>query len=111
MTAESEIRFDVQESEGQHGLPLTTIKCHGRLVSSNSEEIRKLVKPLIDSGGRRIVIDCEDLEFLDSSGLGALVGLKVSAIHKGLVKLELVNLSPRVSELLKLTNLVDLFAK
>ena len=42
--------------------------------------------------------------------MGALVSLKVSAINKGLIKLELVNLSPRVSELLKLTSLTELFA-
>ena len=51
------------------------------------------------------------MQHIDSSGLGTLVGLKVSAINKGLVKLELVNLSPRVAELLKLTSLTDLFAK
>ena len=90
---------------------MVTIRCHGRLVSGNTEEIKKLVKPLIEAGGRKIVIDCKDMEHLDSSGLGALVGLKVSALNKGLVKLELINLSPRVTELLKLTNLVDLFAK
>lgn len=112
MTAESGVRFEVEESKGEYAdLPVTTIKCHGRLVSGNTDEIKKLVKPLIDAGGRKIVIDCSDLQHLDSSGLGALVGLKVSAINKGLVKLELVNLSPRVTELLKLTNLVDLFAK
>jgi anti-sigma B factor antagonist len=111
MTAESNIHFDVEESEGQHGLPVTTIKCHGRLVSGSTEGIKLLVKPLIDGGGRRIVIDCGDLEYVDSSGLGALVGLKVSALNKGLGKLEFVNLSPRVLELLKLTSLSDLFAK
>jgi anti-sigma B factor antagonist len=111
MTAASEIRFDVEESEGQHGLPVTTIKCHGRLTGSNSEEIKKLIKPLIESGGRHIVIDCGDLQSMDSSGLGALVGLKVSAVNKGLGRLELINLSARLTELLKLTNLVELFAK
>jgi anti-anti-sigma factor len=111
MASELGIHFDVEESSGEHGLPVTTIKCHGRLVSDNAREIKELVKPLIDAGGRRIVIDCGDLQFLDSSGLGALVGLKVSAINKGLGKLELVNLSPRVSELIKLTSLTDLFAK
>jgi anti-anti-sigma factor len=54
------------------------------------------------------VIDCGELESLDSSGLGTLVGLKVSAINKGLVRLELVNLSSRVADLLKLTNLGEL---
>ncbi|MBV8436211.1 MAG: STAS domain-containing protein [Silvibacterium sp.] len=112
MAAGPGIRFDVEESKGQFAdLPMVTIRCHGRLVSGNTEEIKKLVKPLIEAGGRKIVIDCKDMEHLDSSGLGALVGLKVSALNKGLVKLELINLSPRVTELLKLTNLVDLFAK
>jgi anti-anti-sigma factor len=111
MTAESGIHFNVEESAGEHGLPLTTVKCHGRLLSENSKQIKDLIKPLIDAGGRRIVIDLGDIEHLDSSGLGALVSLKVSAINKGLVKLELVNLSPRVAELLKLTSLTELFAK
>ena len=112
MAVEPGIHFDVAESAGEYAdFPVVTIKCHGRLVSGNTEEIKKLVKPLIEAGGKRIVIDCADLQHVDSSGLGALVGLKVSAINKGLGKLELVNLSPRVAELLKLTSLTDLFAK
>jgi anti-anti-sigma factor len=111
MTAEPLIHFDIEQSLGTYGLPVTTIKCHGRLMSESAKEIRELVKPLIEAGRRRIVIDCSDLQFVDSSGLGALVGLKVSAINKGLVKLGLVNLSPRVSELLKLTSLTQLFAR
>jgi anti-anti-sigma factor len=46
---------------------------------------------------------------MDSSGLGTLVGLKVSALKEGYVKLELLNLSPRVKELLRLSNLASLF--
>ena len=70
---------------------------------------KELVKPMIAQGGR-IVLDFADLEYLDSSGLGALVGLKVSALHQGLVKLELENLSQRIKELLKMTNLLTLFS-
>jgi anti-anti-sigma factor len=51
------------------------------------------------------------LKYLDSLGLGALVGLKVSAMHKSFCKLELVNLSPRVRELLSLTKLTELFSR
>src|SRR5271168_61213 len=110
VTAEPLIHFDIEESLGKFGSRVTTIKCHGRLIIESAKEIKELVKPLIQAGRRRIVIDCSDLQSLDSSGLGALVSLKVSAINKGLVKLELVNLSPRVSELLKLTRLTELFA-
>jgi anti-anti-sigma factor len=112
MTAEPfVIHFDIEESLGAYGRPVTTIKCHGGLMSESANEIRALVKPLIQAGRRRIVIDCSDLQSLDSSGLGVLVSLKVSAINKGLVKLEFVNLSPRVSELLKLTRLTELLAR
>ena len=109
--AAGSVQFEVAQSEDAHRLPVTTIKCHGRLVSSNAKEIKDLVKPLVDGGGRHIIIDCGDLEYLDSSGLGALVSLKVSAVHKGLVKLELVNVTPRISELLRLTSLTELFSK
>jgi anti-anti-sigma factor len=79
-------------------------------VSDTAEQLKEVVKPLISEGGH-IVIDFADLNALDSLGLGALVGLKVSAINKGMCKLELVNLSPRVRELLKLTHLTELFSR
>ena len=78
-------------------------------MSENSGQIKELVKPLIPLGGR-IVLDLTDLGYLDSSGLGTLVGLKVSALKEGYCKLELVNLSPRVKELLRLSNLTQLFS-
>ena len=56
------------------------------------------------------MIDLGDLNYLDSSGLGALVGLKVTAVKQGLVILEFVNMTPRVMELLRISNLVQTFA-
>jgi anti-anti-sigma factor len=87
----------------------TTIKCHGKVVSQTAGEIKELVKPLISRGGH-IVLDFTDITNVDSSGLGALVGLKVSAVGAGYCTLELVNLSPRVQELLRLTKLTQLFS-
>ena len=109
-TPESTFHYEVNSSEDGSNWKVTTITCHGRLVSDNADQIKDLVKLLIAAGGR-IVIDFADLKYLDSLGLGALVGLKVSAINKGMCKLELVNLSPRVRELLSLTNLTELFAR
>ncbi len=54
------------------------------------------MKPLIPQGGT-IVLDLTDVDFMDSLGLGTLVGLKVSAIHQGYCMLELVNLTPRIA--------------
>ena len=102
--------YEVEKSQDEVMGRVTTIKCHGRLTNESAGQVKELVKPLIDSGGR-IVMDFADLEYLDSSGLGALVGLKVSALNKGLCRLELINLSPRIKDLLTLANLTQLFSK
>ncbi len=101
--------YEIEKLEDEHGHPVTTLVCHGRLVSETAGQIKEAVKPLIPAGGR-IKLDLTDLNYMDSSGLGTLVGLKVSALREGYCRLELVNLSPRVAELLRLSNLTQLFS-
>jgi anti-anti-sigma factor len=101
--------YEIEETKDERDYITTTIKCHGKLISENTDEIRALVQPLIERGGRT-VLDFTELEYLDSAGLGAIVGLKVSAIKRGLCQLELVNLTPRVKKLLTMTNLLQLFS-
>lgn len=97
------------ESSVEEGVKVTTVRCHGRLIHQTAGEVKDIVKPLIPQGGV-IVIDLKDVTFLDSLGLGTLVGLKVSAINEGYCTLKLENLTPRITELLKLTNLTNLFS-
>lgn len=101
--------YEVDEAGDENDFKLTVVKCRGRLIGKNTSLIREVVQPLILRGGR-IVLDFADLEYLDSSGLGAIVGLKVSAMNRGRCVLELKNLTPRVKELLTLTNLLQLFS-
>ena len=108
-TPEAVFYYEVQKSGDENTGPVTTIICHGRVTSETASQLKEVVKPLIALGGR-IVLDLTDLSYMDSSGLGALVGLKVSAIKEGYCKLELFNLSPRVKELLRLSNLTQLFS-
>jgi anti-anti-sigma factor len=100
---------EIELGKTEEGFNLTIVKCKGRLVSENAEELRKVVRPLILQGGR-IAIDFADLDYMDSAGLGAVVSLKVSAISRGLCVLELVNLTPRIKKLLTITNLTQLFS-
>jgi anti-sigma B factor antagonist len=106
MAPPNSFHYEVEKSDEPK---TTTIKCHGRLVAENAGEMSQLVRPLIPLGGR-IVIDLGDVTYLDSSGLGALVGLKVSAINQGYCILELDNMMPRVLELVRVTNLKQLFS-
>jgi len=105
-TPEAVFYYEVQKSGDENTGPVTTIICHGRVTSETASQLKEVVKPLIALGGR-IVLDLTDLSYMDSSGLG---GLKVSALREGYCKLELVNLSPRVKELLRLSNLTQLFS-
>lgn len=102
---------EVKESPNdEYGNRVTTVKCHGRLTSETSSQVKEAVKPLIPVGGR-IIIDLSDVNYMDSSGLGALVGLKVSAIKQGYCILEFVNMAPRIAELVRITNLAQMLGK
>ena len=111
MAPDSAFRCEVehQKEKDEHENRVTIVRCHGRLVSDTADGIKDTVKPLIPQGGR-IIIDLADLTHLDSSGLGALVGLKASAIRQGYCSLELSNATPNVLELLRVTRLTQLFS-
>ncbi len=103
------LQYEVENSTDELNNAVTTVKCHGRIVSDTAGQLKEVVKPLIPQGGR-ILLDLTDVEHMDSSGLGTLVGLKASAINAGYCRLELVNLSPRIADLLRITKLTQLFA-
>jgi anti-anti-sigma factor len=101
--------YELDQVTGDGGRLTTTIQCHGKIVTENTAEVRALVKPLIERGGH-IILDFRDLQFLDSSGLGTIVSLKVSSLSRVHSRLDLVHLTPRIEKLLLLTNLFELFA-
>ncbi len=110
MIGSSEAPFQCEvEKSIEDGIAVTTVRCHGRLVHQTSGELKALVKPIILAGGA-IVIDLGEVTYLDSMGLGTLVGLKVSAINEGYCTLKLEKLSPRIQELLRLTKLTQIFS-
>jgi anti-anti-sigma factor len=108
-TPEAVFRCEVEEGAAEDIGPVTTVVCHGRVVSETSAQLKDVVKPLIPKGGK-ILLDLTNVSYMDSSGLGTLVGLKASALKEGYCKLELVSLSPRVKDLLRITNLTQLFS-
>jgi anti-sigma B factor antagonist len=110
MATASSVQYEVNKSgPDSQGNKVTTVTCHGRLLSENSSELKELVKSLLPLGGR-IVIDLSDVSHIDSSGLGALVGLKISAVKQGMVILQFVNMAPRVLELMRMTHVAELLS-
>jgi anti-anti-sigma factor len=82
-------------------------ECHGKLTFENTPVLKSAVRDRI-SGHKRIVIDLREVPQIDSSGLGTIVGLYVSARTRG-CRVEIANASQQVRELFSMTNLLSLF--
>ncbi len=85
----------------------TTVRCTGKLVATTTGVLQSEIRALLP-GSTRVVLDLTDLGYMDSSGLGAIIGLYVSAKSAG-SKLEVINLSQRVRHLFSITNVLSLF--
>ena len=78
-----------------------------RIDSRNAHEFKHEIYKLIDSGQKNLLISLRSVEFIDSSGLGAIVSSLVSMGRRG----EIVLCEPHdaVSDLFKLTRVNRLF--
>ena len=80
------------------------LRCDGRIVFGDEGAVlRERVGNML-SGSPKIVVNLTGVNYIDSGGLGILVGLSVSARNRG-GELKLVSPSKRVNDLLQRTNL------
>lgn len=91
----------------EHSGNTAIVRCRGRLVAGVTDVLYSGVRPLI-LVDRRIVLDLTDLTQMDSMGLGTLARLYVSVKSAG-GELELVNLGPRIRQLLDMTRILSAF--
>ncbi|WP_353062771.1 STAS domain-containing protein [Tunturibacter psychrotolerans] len=85
------------------------VKCHGRFVAGTTEELYQEVKHLLPQL-KLVVIDLQDLTYVDSMGLGALVRLYSTAKQTG-CEFKLLHLGKQLRNVLKMTNLLSVFGQ
>nr|MBN2276258.1 anti-sigma factor antagonist [candidate division Zixibacteria bacterium] len=86
----------------------TVISMSGRLDLSNGGKLKEEIKNLLTSGKISIHLNLGEVEFVNSSGLGALVSMmKEIRIHRG--RLTLSNLADYVQEIFDITQLSHIF--
>ena len=84
------------------------VTCHGRIIAGNEVfTLHSHVGDSIDKHGD-VVLQLDQVEFVDSSGLGALVRLMQAARAKG-GDLKLCGLPPNIRKMLQLTSLLPQF--
>ncbi len=84
-----------------------TVRCSGRITSNTSGLLQTTVRSLLPET-KSLVLDLTDVNHMDSSGLGTVVGLYVSAKRQRCT-LKLINLSQRLQDLFRITKLAAVF--
>src|SRR5215467_3945181 len=84
----------------------TIIRCIGKLTYTSCEMLRSTVHGLLPQT-KRLVLDLKDMSYLDSFGLGVLVGVYLSAKRQD-CQLRLINVDEQAKHLIRITHLTYL---
>lgn len=80
------------------------VKGAGRLNMVAAPKLREVVAEVVAGGSSRVVVNLEETVFMDSSGLGALIGCLKAARQAG-GDLRISGVQPQVRMVLELTNM------
>ncbi len=90
------------------GNDIVIIEPHGRLTIETSHAFRSTIAQRIERGWNRLIVDFQNIDYLDSAGLGALVDAYAWAQGRG-IRMVLVHVFGRNRALLALTKLLTVF--
>jgi anti-sigma B factor antagonist len=94
--------------ETRHTDDVTIVSVGGEIDVYTAPKLRDKVTELVGEGHYQLVIDMENVEFLDSTGLGVLVGgLKKVRAHDG--SMEIVCNQDRLLKIFRITGLAKVF--
>lgn len=88
------------------GIVILSLK--GRLTVGESNPLREKIGQVLASGRNNIVLDLEDIDYIDSTGLGSMV-ICYTQVKRAGGELKLMKLNRRNVELLALTRLHTVF--
>lgn len=84
------------------------IKLSGIINTANSQELREKITQILNNGTKIVLVDCQDVTFMDSSALGALV-LAFKTLRASGTKLFLCSINEQVRILFELTGMDKVF--
>ena len=99
-----DLGLDVEERDG-----FAVLSVRGEVDVYTAPRFRERLIELVSEGKHKIIVDLEGVDFLDSTGLGVLVGgLKRLRSHDG--DLLLVCTQSRILKVFEITGLTEIFA-
>src|SRR5215467_4299920 len=97
---ELELRTDKQADE-------TVVHASGRITLATASLLQTTIRGLIPNS-KRIVLDLTNVTYLDSTGIGAMVSVYLSA-SRAQCDFKVVNAQPKVRDLFEITKLRAIF--
>ena len=93
----------------QVGAGVTVVDISGRIVlGEESAALRELVCDLLNKEHRKILFNLAQVNYIDSAGLGSLVG-SFTSVRKQNGELKLLNLTSKVRDVMQITKLYTVF--
>jgi anti-anti-sigma factor len=85
----------------------TVVQCSGGLMYEDSDFLKREIKSRIPEKGR-MILDLSEVARMDSSGLGAIVSIYLSARNRK-CDFSLINFNKQIRNLLAMSNLLSVF--
>lgn len=86
---------------------VTIIRLEGRFVAGSDADYLRTRETLSNSAARKVVVDCGEVPYVDSTALNFVVGLYTSVADAG-GKLVLCGVNSRIGEVLRITHLDEI---
>ena len=80
----------------------------GRLDTVAAQQISETIEPLMQNADKTLILDCEKMPFISSSGLRIFIKIRKETVAKG-GKMCLRNVNDDVKQVFKMTKLDDIF--
>jgi anti-sigma B factor antagonist len=85
------------------------LDCSGRItLGKGTIAVRNTVLDILNTGGRKIVLNLADVNYIDSPGVGELVSSYTTVFNRG-GQLKLLCLTKKIQEVLAITKLMTIF--
>ena len=85
------------------------LDCSGKItLGEGTMAVRNTVRETLKNGGKKILLNLGDVNYIDSSGIGELVSSFTTVSNQG-GSLRLLNLTKKIQELLAITKLLTVF--
>jgi anti-sigma B factor antagonist len=97
------LRFDVEKKPSE-----VVVRGKGKINTDTIGVLHQTFRSLLVPGIKTVVFDLSEISYIDSSGLGALLGVYISAQRAG-CELQVSNLTPRTEQLLSMARLTSFF--